>query len=194
MGKIYCIMGKSSSGKDTIYKKLLEDKEINLKQIVSYTTRPIREGEVDGVEYNFCTREEKEAMLQAGKIIEIRSYDTVHGVWDYFTADDGQIGEDDCALIGTLVTYEKLQEHFSKEQVIPIYINVEDGIRLQRALSREMQEAKPKYEEMCRRFLADSEDFSPSKLDAAGINVIFQNDDIERTVAEIKDYIRSMNS
>ena len=56
MGKIYCVMGKSSSGKDTVYKKLKEQyKEFRL--IVPYTTRPIREGEKDGVEYYFVSEE-----------------------------------------------------------------------------------------------------------------------------------------
>ena len=52
MGKIYYVMGKSSSGKDTIYKKLLEIHP-EFHTIVPYTTRPIREGEHNGVEYHF---------------------------------------------------------------------------------------------------------------------------------------------
>ena len=51
MGKIVYLMGKSSTGKDTIFKKLLEDKSLALKNIVPYTTRPIRGGEKDGQEY-----------------------------------------------------------------------------------------------------------------------------------------------
>lgn len=51
MGKIICLMGKSSTGKDTIYKHLLSDRRLGLKKIVPYTTRPIRNGERDGVEY-----------------------------------------------------------------------------------------------------------------------------------------------
>lgn len=44
MGKIFYIMGKSSSGKDTIYRRLLEDKELELRNIILYTTRPMRQG------------------------------------------------------------------------------------------------------------------------------------------------------
>jgi len=44
MGKIYYIMGKSSSGKDTIYKKLMERMRGKLKTVTGYTTRPMREG------------------------------------------------------------------------------------------------------------------------------------------------------
>ncbi len=59
MSRIFYIMGKSASGKDTIYKKLL-DRIPGLKTITPYTTRPIRDGEVNGVEYFFTTREELE--------------------------------------------------------------------------------------------------------------------------------------
>ena len=51
MGKIYCIMGKSSTGKDTLFKKILGDESLSLKTIVPYTTRPVRAGEKNGVEY-----------------------------------------------------------------------------------------------------------------------------------------------
>ena len=53
MGKIYCIMGKSSTGKDTLFKKILGDESLSLKTIVPYTTRPVRAGEKNGVEYFF---------------------------------------------------------------------------------------------------------------------------------------------
>ena len=58
MGKIYCMMGKSSTGKDTLYKMLLEDGALSLKKIIPYTTRPMRRGETDGVEYYFCGEKE----------------------------------------------------------------------------------------------------------------------------------------
>ena len=53
MGKIFLLMGKSTSGKDTIYKSLISDKNLNLKKVVLYTTRPMRDGECDGVQYFF---------------------------------------------------------------------------------------------------------------------------------------------
>ena len=119
MGKIFYIMGKSSSGKDTIYKHLIEDKEFNFKNIVGYTTRPIRQGEINGKEYYFVTVEGMEELIKAGKVIERRAYDTVHGVWNYFTADDGQIDIDkeDCLLIGTLESYGNVRKYFGEEFV-----------------------------------------------------------------------------
>ena len=91
MGKIICLMGKSSTGKDTIFKRLLEDDTLELKTIVPYTTRPIRVGERDGVEYFFTDEEGFQRLKDRGKIIEAREYHTFHGLWRYFTGDDGQI-------------------------------------------------------------------------------------------------------
>ena len=57
MGKIYCLMGKSASGKDTIYNRLLAMEELQLRRVVPYTTRPIRSGETEGESYFFCSEE-----------------------------------------------------------------------------------------------------------------------------------------
>ncbi len=191
MGRIYCLMGKSSTGKDTIYKELLEDSTLSLKKIIPYTTRPMREGEKDGVEYFFCDEEKVSSLEEQGKIIELRAYNTVHGIWKYFTVNDSQIDltKQDYLLIGTLEAYVKIRDYFGNENVLPIYIEVEDGERLTRALSREKQQKEPKYEELCRRFLADAKDFSEEKLNEAGITKRFVNNDLEETKAEIQVYI-----
>ena len=194
MGKIYCIMGKSSTGKDTIYKKLMEDKALSFKTIVPYTTRPIRDGEKDGVEYHFCTEEQVETLSQQGKIIELRTYDTIHGVWKYFTVDDGQVdlSRQNYLIIGTLESYRKIRDYYGAANVIPVYIEVEDGERLARALSRERIQEHPKYEELCRRFLADAKDFSEENLAKAGIERRFFNRELADTEREIREMIGQM--
>ena len=193
MGKIYCVMGKSSSGKDTVHKKLKEQyKEFRL--IVPYTTRPIREGEKDGVEYYFVDPEQFRAMKEDGKVIESRSYNTKCGIWTYFTADDGQIdlSAADYLLIGTLVSYQALREYFGEEAIVPVYLEVEDGLRLARALERERRQEKPKYAEMCRRFLADEEDFSEENLIKSGITERFGNEDFTECLNKIQRYIEEI--
>ena len=77
--------------------------------------------------------------------------------------------------------------------MIPVYIEVEDGERLQRALLREREQEKPKYEEMCRRFLADQEDFSEENIREAGIKLRFANENLELCVENIIKYINSMS-
>ena len=190
MGKIYYVMGKSSSGKDTIYKMLLKEHP-QFRTVVPYTTRPIREGERDGVEYFFVDTERLHEMQEEEKIIEIRSYNTKCGIWTYFTADDGQIDLDkyDYLMIGTLVSYRALREYFGEEKLVPVYIEVEDGLRLSRAIERERRQTDPKYAELCRRFLADEDDFSEKNIQAAGITRRFMNIESEKCVGEIKKYI-----
>ncbi len=191
MGKIYCLMGKSASGKDTIYNRLLAMEELKLRRVVPYTTRPMRSGETDGETYFFCTQDQVKAFEKAGKIIELRAYDTVYGVWKYFTADDGQIclTESDYLMIGTLEAYEQIRNYFGTEKVRPIYVEVDDGLRLQRALDRERTQEQPKYAEMCRRFLADEQDFSEENLKKAGIEKRFLNQNLTQVTEEIAAYI-----
>lgn len=184
-GRVFYIIGKSSSGKDTIYKRLLN--ESNLKPIIPYTTRPIRDGEQEGVEYHFVSSVEE--MQKRGKIIESRSYNTKLGIWAYATVDDGQVNlsNDSYIAIGTIDSYVKVKEHFVN--ATPIYIEVDDGVRLQRALNRERTQTNPKYSEMCRRFLSDEEDFSEDKLSVLGLSRRFKNIDLDLCVEEIKEYI-----
>ncbi len=193
MGKIFCIMGKSGTGKDTVLHSLLERKDLGLVKIIPYTTRPRRTGEEDGAEYHFCSSEDLKKMESEGRVIECRTYHTMHGEWDYFTVDDGQIDLEkaDYAVIGTLPVCEKLRNYYSKEQIVPIYIEVDDGVRLSRALGREKKQHHPKYEEMCRRFLADAEDFSEERLKEAEVIHRFSNSNFEKCLDQIVKLIES---
>jgi len=187
MGRIYYIMGKSATGKDTVYKELLV-RCPKLKTIVPYTTRPIREGETNGVEYYFATNEELETFQNSGKVIELRTYQTVMGPWNYFTMDDGQFdlgGEQNYLMIGTLESYEKMCLYFGPSLLIPIYIEVPDGVRLHRAVAREDKQKKPNYREVCRRYLADEKDFAEENLERLKIETRFCNLDLEQCLKEI---------
>lgn len=193
MGKIVYLMGKSSTGKDTIYKRLLDRAEMELKTVIPYTTRPIRIKETDGVEYFFTDEAGFSQMEAAGKIIEQRAYHTYHGLWRYFTADDGQIEleKGNYIIIGTLESFVSMVEYFGRDKLIPVLIEVDDGVRLQRALNRERKQSVPKYEEMCRRFLADSEDFREEKIQQAGIadSERFYNEELDKCLEEVTGYI-----
>ena len=190
MGKIFYIMGKSASGKDTIYKKILEDMP-ELKTVVIYTTRPIRDGEKEGVEYYFTDERKLKEFQKAGKVIESRTYQTVYGPWIYCTVDDGQFELDryDYLMIGTLESYGNIRRHFGGEAVVPVYVFVDDGIRLSRALEREKAQTSPKYAEMCRRFLADEEDFKEENLEKYGIDQKFENNDLHKCIEQIEAMI-----
>lgn len=191
MGKIFYIIGKSSVGKDTIYKEVLE-KIGTLKQICLYTTRPKRSNEKEGKEYHFTDEDGFINFQNNNLIIEERSYNTIHGLWRYFTVNDEQFeNKDNNYLIeGVLQSFVSTKEYFGNENVIPIYIEVSDEVRLQRALNRERKQENPKYAELCRRFLSDSEDFAEDKIIAAGIEKRFVNDKLDRCINEICSYIK----
>ena len=191
MKKIFYIIGKSATGKDTIYKKLLSKYPDRLKSIVMYTTRPIREGETDGVTYNFVTEEKYLKFKESGSIIEERAYETVHGIWRYFTVKDEQIDleRNNYLIEGVLESFVETRDYFGKRNVIPIYIEVEDGERLTRALKREKMDGNRRYAEMCRRFLSDTDDFSEEKIKAAGIRKRYENSDLYACMSEIEEFI-----
>lgn len=191
MGKIFYLLGKSASGKDSIYEILKADESLGLKTVVLYTTRPMREGEQEGISYHFVTADRMEEFREQGKLIEIRTYQTIHGPWSYATVDGGDwnLRENNFLVVGTLESYHSMKAYFGEDMVVPFYINVEDGERLSRALKREKKQKEPKYEELCRRFLADQADFAPAKLEAEGIYTFYENDVLENCIAQVRQEI-----
>ena len=186
MGKIYYLMGKSSSGKDTLLKEVKEALP-KLRTITPYTTRPKRDGERDGVEYFFVSEDTLSTYERQGRVIEQRAYNTVHGVWRYATIDDGRVDlkSADYLVIGTLESYCRMREYYGEKNVVPLYIEVEDAERLRRAIRREEERKIPDYKELCRRFLADSEDYSEENLIKHGIVKRILNHDGTRCLEEI---------
>ena len=191
---IYYLMGKSASGKDSIFHILLE--KTGWKQLIPYTTRPMREGEVEGQEYHFISEEEFQDYIASGKMAEYRVYDTVFGKWYYGTvlAEENatkkdvetasRTGENRLA-IGTLESYLQLKTKLGRESIFPIYIEVPTELRLKRALLREEGRGKLTEEEIQRRFKADDEDFSEEKLKEAEIGKRYQNITLLDCVEEI---------
>lgn len=200
MGHIFVIIGKSATGKDTLYAKIMKEPGLGLKTLVSYTTRPMREGEQDGREYFFKTVEEFRELSEAGKIIEHRVYHTVYGDWYYFTALDDQIDlcSADYLVIQTLEAYLGIKRFYEEkgmsDVVIPLYIEVTDRERIERALAREDSQPEPRIRELCRRFLADDADFSDENIEKAGINKRFSNMDSEKCCREIIEEIQSVRN
>ncbi|MCR5015327.1 MAG: guanylate kinase [Ruminococcus sp.] len=191
MNRIFCIMGKSSSGKDSLYTAIIGS--LALTPLVIYTTRPMRENEKEGREYHFVDRPTFERMSAEGRVIESRTYHTKLGDWTYFTANDSiDLDAHSYAVIGTLESFVPIRDYFGANRVVPLYVEVEDGERLARAVERERREEVPKYTELCRRFIADTEDFSDGKLAAAGVDRRFDNTgSFNECLNEMKKYILS---
>ncbi|MDF2801080.1 MAG: hypothetical protein K0S61_983 [Anaerocolumna sp.] len=194
MSKIFIVMGKSATGKDTIFKELQDIMGDQVKTVIGYTTRPIRDGETNGVAYYFVDQNKLLEFDKDGKIIERRSYHTIHGIWNYFTVDDGQINllDSNYIMLGTPESFRQIKNYYGEDKVLPIYLEVDDGLRLERALNRERMQINPKYKELCRRYLADEEDFCEENL--IGLNIIkrYNNQDMNACITEILTDIKAM--
>ena len=149
--KIIALFGKSGAGKDTIQKWMVENLP-NTNNIISCTTRPPRDGEVDGVDYHFVDLPVFTQMVLNGKLIEATEFNG----WFYGTSIDSldinkiNIGVFNITGIDCLLQNSQLD-------VLPILILARDKERLQRCLDREEM---PDCTEICRRFLTDEKDFN----------------------------------
>ena len=205
MGTLYYLMGKSAVGKDKLYRMLLNGGEFLLEPLVPFTTRPRREREKEGEEYHFVTLEQMEQMEREGKIIERRMYPSVIGPWYYFTAltEDMDLSGKDYLGIGTLDSFRDICMYFREHKgqdgvqvrVVPIYIEADDRIRLERSIHREQKEDHPKYDEVCRRYLADQKDYSEERLEWAGVTVRFPNNgELQECCEKVSDSIRDQKN
>lgn len=201
MSNLIYIMGKSSAGKDTVYKSLKDEIDTNI--YIPYTTRPMREGEKEGREYYFLVKKQLEELQKQDKVMECRNYNVINksgekDIWTYATIADSQWDKaGDFITIGTLESYASiikyLKEHPEKDlNMIPVYIAIDEIERERRARKREESQKKPNYEEMERRLKADNVDFSEEKLREAGIGAkqTFENYDLDKCVESIIKYIQ----
>lgn len=177
MGKIYCLLGKSAVGKSTIEKEL---SKLGLKRIISSTTRPMRSGEAQGVDYNYINNDEFYTLLNNGTLLEHTCYRDWHYCIDkrYNQLDlDGN----DYVCVVEPYGYKQIIHNIGRENVVGIYLYISDKERLLRSLSREEE---PDCYEVCRRFISDEELFNgiESKVDY----VIYNKnvDDTVRLIAE----------
>lgn len=186
IGRIYIIMGKSGSGKDTILKGILEKKP-DLIKMSQYTNRPKRDGEIDGVEYNFTD-------IIHDNAIDLRSYITIDNLkWCYWYNDEFDYDSDtikNYILIGTIDTYNnfiKYKNGILKKHIIPIYIDIDDeGELLHRLIKREYSQKCQNFKEICRRFIADSDDFSDENLEKIpNLNIVSNKLYVEDTIDNI---------
>jgi guanylate kinase len=189
MGKIFCLLGKSCSGKDTFYRMLCEAEDLNLNRIILHTTRPIRPGEQDGKEYHF-----EDSFPAHRCVVEMRSYyvNSTKATWCYWTEDNGSIDlkYSNYIVISTLESFISYRKHFGVDKVVGIYIESDENDRFERIAKREREATSPNYSEACRRYLSDEQDFSPTLLLSANINYNVKNTILHKTYDEIKHIIK----
>lgn len=160
MEKLFCVLGKSSVGKDSIVSMVSE--ELQLPIATSFTTRPKREKEVEGREYYFINKEDFIHKEQSGEIAECTHYVvTDDEVW-YYGLTRKELEKDRYPLV--IVNPDGLEQltGLYGDKVVSILIECEGMERLERAIKRD-KTANPK--EICRRFLIDEVDFESVMCD-----------------------------
>lgn len=157
MKNILILCGKAASGKDTLKKyivRALELSGIEFNNVVNTTTRPPREGEVDGVNYHFCSAEEMTKKILNDEMAEAVFFND----WVYGT-ENKALSEDKLNVgIFNLEGIEALRQN-PNHNIFAVYLDVEDSVRLIRYLNRENM-TKEKINEMFRRYKADEIDFA----------------------------------
>lgn len=151
MFELIAIVGKSGAGKTTLYKDYLKQTP-NAKGIISCTTRPPREDELDGVDYYFLSNEEFLYKVEHNLMLE---YTCFNG-WYYGTEKDKlsstliNVGVFNPSGIASLKKHQDINLHI-------VYVKAKDEVRLKRQIERENN---PNMSEIVRRFNADGIDFS----------------------------------
>lgn len=168
---IIIICGKSSSGKDSLFKELSK----HYTPLISTTSRPMREGEVNGREYNFISREEFEKGISENKFIEHREYHTlvnnIPDTWYYGLKKEPLNFTKDYIVILDLQGAQALKKAYNKDKIITFYIDAEDNKRTEWAQSRGSFDPT----EWNRRFKDDEIKFSSDKV-ADVCDYILKND------------------
>lgn len=185
MKKIYCLIGKSSSGKDTIAKEFL--KISNLQKLMACTTRPKRTGEEDGKEYKFIQKNEVDQFMCAKA-----TFNKVDGSYDYGFVKEKLDEEKDYFAVASLYQIVQLHKEYPTFDFIVIFINNDEEERIIHAIKREEQQKNPDYKEICRRIIADSHDFSLNNPDYISVmvfakEVIHVENDYNMTPTEIAE-------
>lgn len=184
--KILALFGKSGAGKDTIQKWLVRTQNIN--GIISCTTRPKRDNEIDGVDYHFISNEEFAQKVLDCSMLEATDFNN----WFYGTPLSAL--QEDKINVGVFNIHgiECLLQD-SRLEVLPVYIQCFDKIRLLRCLKRENI---VDCHEVCRRFLTDEKDFENIEFNYITYDNSCDNDEYFGilNLPKINNFIKDINN
>lgn len=172
-------MGKTASGKDTIAKKLVSNYKFG--KIITYTTRPPRPNEKDGVDYYFISQSDFQEKIKADFFVEWKVYQSAFGDWYYGTAFEDL--KRDSILILTPTGVRDLARN-TRCVFRTVLIDAPKEVRLQRLIER-----GDEYTEALRRLEHDEKDFGiPAVRRLADLKIQNVNRSVESIAQEISDY------
>lgn len=190
--KIFCVLGYSGVGKDTIVKKASEQLGDKVKVLVSHTTRPMRKGEQEGKTYYYIDNKEFLKMKEYYSFIESRTYNTkvekdgeiVDDVWMYGLSVDEVNSCEYGIFIVDSIGFKALKKHYGNDVVIPIYISAKENILKERLLARGDLE-----DEVNRRLIDDKARFLDFRVKTV-YKEIKNEGNIDEAVKELVNYIK----
>lgn len=160
--KVVILTGMSCAGKDTVRRAL---EKIGYTNIVSHTSRPMRENEIEGVDYNFVSKEEFNNLIDNNEMIEYRNYETNwngRGETWFYGVKKFKPDNRDYVIVMDLGGAESIIKHFGEENCMVIYLSASDNERKNRAIRRGSFDET----EWNRRLIADYKDFSFDNLNS----------------------------
>ena len=149
---IIVLVGKTASGKTTVANELC--KNHGYKRIITYTTRPMRENEVQDVDYHFISDEQFNKMVENNEFTEYKRYNTAHGVWSYGSVitSEQELSDDYYVIVLTPQGLRDLSKKIS--QYIAFYLNISFESQLERLKKRGDEE-----QQIIKRLQNDAKDF-----------------------------------
>jgi len=176
------VIGKTCSGKSTIVKEL---KKYGFHQILTTTTRPIRDKETQDIDYHFATKEAFLEKVDHNYFAEYKAYETISGTWYYGSArEDIEKADDKDIIILTPDGYRDVIKIFPnlRHRLIYIYAN-------NQTIKNRLMKRGDKKEEAERRIKQDYEDFKGVENLADRIVYNNENDKFSDVVDKLRSYL-----
>lgn len=186
---VIVLCGKSAAGKDTMLQKMVNDADWNIEPIISYTSRPKREGEIDGREYHFISKYEFLGMMVCNMFVQSRQYMTNVGgerdIWYYGSTEVEDLYDKDYVVILDLSGANKYRLYYGADNCIVVMLEADSNVRKERAIKRGSFDET----EWDRREKDDLFRFDDSRVSRT-VDFKIQNDDLENTYSEIMQFIK----
>ena len=177
------LCGKSGSGKDTIGREL---EALGYKKAVTYTTRPMREGEREGIDYHFVSEEKFQEMIDAGLFAEHTTFNTVFGPYHYGSLKEDYLGADKTYIILNPYALKMVRCANPRTEWGGAFGGLAFLIEADDALMDRLTARGDSKEEIVRRLAADKEDFEGI---VCCIDHIIDNNGTPREAAEEIDKV-----
>ena len=181
------LLGKTASGKDTILNRLAEN--YSYKKLITYTTRPMRKGEIQDKTYHFVSDEEFLKKKEEGFFLECNEFNTADGIWRYGSAKGDYLNAaDDTIIILTPSGLSALKVYIARQKVdidiIALYIYANNN-----TIEKRLKKRGDKKEEADRRIKADNVDFDGVQNVVDRIFYNNNTNDLNEVVKKIHEYI-----